>query len=114
MRYVRKMELKNASSKEKLSERLSGSSNFKISKLTPRSRQIRLQQSRKSKAGLRKKVEDLLENTKDMKIGLDDQQNEELEKIVHYIGKNQANELETVFLEGQQHGPEFTEFMREP
>ena len=113
MRYVRKMEHKNASGQEKLSERLNGSSNFKISKLTPRSRQIRLQQSRTSKAGLRKKVEDLLENTKDMKIGLDDQQNAELEKIVNYIGQNQANELETVFLEGQQHGPEFTEFMRE-
>ena len=93
VRYMKKMDRRNrALSKEKLDERLTSSSNFRLLKLTPKSQGTRLKQSRRT----REKVEKLVVKVHNLNISLDETQSKEMEHAVNYICKNEVNALKTI------------------
>ena len=114
VRYMKKMDRKNRTlSKEELDERLTSSSNFRLSKLTPRSQGTRLKQSRRTRLELREKVEKLAVKVQNLTISLDETQSKEMEHVVNYICKNEVNTLETIISEGHDQGAEFSEIIRQ-
>ena len=113
-RYVKRMNTRNASgSKESLVKRLKSSSNFGISKLIPVSKQRRLKAVSWNREELRKKIRMYETRMKEYHINLDNEQNNEMEKVVGWINKNAVNELETLMLEGLDSDAELPDIVRE-
>ncbi len=113
-RYVKLMNIRNASrSKANLGKRLKSSSNFAISKLTPVRKQRRLKAVSWNREELKKKVDMYQTRIKEYHINLDNEQNNEMEKVVAWINKNAGNELEALLQEGLACGTELPDIVRE-
>ena len=113
--YVKRMNAKNGGNdgEVKHQERLKAMSNFRITKLTPISKQKRLQANSWKRWGLQKEVAVYEAKPRDYEINLSDDQNSEMEKVVNWINQNAVNELETLFVEGIDNDENLPDFMKE-
>ena len=110
-RYVKRMNSRNAhKSKASLQKRLEVSSNFKISKLTPRSQKRRLKRASINREELKRKLKLYEEKMTEYHITLDNNQNDEMEQIVRWINKNAVNDMETLLVDGDG---DISDIMRE-
>ena len=85
--------------KKLLDTRLNASSNFRISKLTPKSKQKRLQANTRKRGTMKRQLRKYEDKLSEMEIQLSEEQNMEMERVVSWINKNAINELETIFCE---------------
>ena len=106
--YVKRMNAKNGGNdvEVKHQERLKATSNFRITKLTPISKQKRLQANSWKRGGLQKKVAVYEAKLRDYEINLSDDQNSEMKKVVNWINQNAVNELEGI--DNDENLPDFT------
>ena len=89
MWYVRKISLHTKQTpEEKLNSRPEPTSNFKFTKLIPRNQQIRIKKTARKSFELQQKVKDLQEKVKQMDMLLNDEQHEEIDKIVDWTREN--------------------------
>ena len=88
--------------KKLLDRRLNASSNFRVSKLTPKSKQKRLKANARKRGAMRQQLRKYEDKLSELEIQLSEEQNMEMEKVVSLINKNAINELETIFCE--EHG----------
>ena len=93
----------------KLDEVLKPSSNFHVSKLTPRSEEKRMKNNSQKRRDLSRRINIYKRKLQDMEIQLNDEQITEIETgIVEWITNNDVNSLETIFCErlgeGLKHG----------
>ena len=113
-RYIKNMDDRNSStSSAELAERLKPSSHFPINKLTPHSQAKRTRQSGRKREELNKKLQKMEEKIENYDITLYEEQNQEMEKIVDWISKNQVNTLETIFTESIDLDTEMPDYLRE-
>ncbi len=114
-RYVKRMNLKNRGNdgEVKHQERLKSTSNFRITKLTPISKQKRLKANSWKRGELQKKVAAYETKLKDYEINLSDNQNNEMEQVVNWINQNAVNDLETLFIEGFDSDENLPDLMKE-
>ncbi len=85
--------------KKLLDTRLNASSNFRVSKLTPKSKQKRLQANARKRGTMKRQLRKYEDKLSELEIQLSEEQNMEMERVVSWINKNAINELETMFCE---------------
>ena len=88
----------------KVNERLTCSSNFSISKLTPKSQQRRLVNTKRERLRAIGKLKIYEKKISELQVELDSEQNLEMEQIIDWINKNMVNTLETISADGLDHG----------
>ena len=100
-RYVRRMKVRNEqeSTGSHFQSRLKATSNFAISKLTPKSKRRRILASSWQRAEQRKKLRMYEEKLKEFDVELDESQNSDMESVVAWINRNAVNDLESLLAE---------------